>query len=77
MKTLIIAEKPDMGRSIAAVVEPRAVNRRTHLEGERFIVTWAIGHLVGLSEPDEYDVRYKKWQEQDLPIIPESFKLVT
>ncbi|MCM3748919.1 DNA topoisomerase 3 [Paenibacillus pasadenensis] len=75
MKTLIIAEKPDMGRTIAAVMEPKASNRRTHLEGERFIITWAIGHLVGLAEPDDYDPKYKKWQDADLPIIPDSFKL--
>ncbi|AJY77988.1 type IA DNA topoisomerase [Paenibacillus beijingensis] len=75
MKTLIIAEKPDMGRTIAAVVEPKAVNRRTYLEGERYIVTWAIGHLVGLAEPDSYDAKYKRWNEHDLPIIPDRFKL--
>ncbi|QAY66015.1 type IA DNA topoisomerase [Paenibacillus protaetiae] len=75
MKTLIIAEKPDMGRTIAAVVEPKAVNRRTYLEGERYIISWAIGHLVTLAEPDQYDPRYKKWNDQDLPIIPGAFKL--
>ncbi|MGU3473292.1 DNA topoisomerase 3 [Paenibacillus sp. D51F] len=75
MKTLIIAEKPDMGRNIASAIEPGATNRRTHLEGERYIITWAIGHLVGLAEPDDYDPRYKKWQAQDLPIIPDTFRL--
>ncbi|MFF2089691.1 DNA topoisomerase 3 [Paenibacillus sp. NPDC058174] len=75
MKTLIIAEKPDMGRTIASVIEPKAANRRTYLEGERYIITWAIGHLVALAEPDQYDARYKKWNDQDLPIIPQSFKL--
>ncbi|MGO4111193.1 DNA topoisomerase 3 [Paenibacillus sp. YAF4_2] len=75
MKTLIIAEKPDMGRTIAAVVEPKASNKRTYLEGDRFIITWAIGHLVTLAEPDQYDARYKKWNDQDLPIIPQTFKL--
>lgn len=64
-----------MGRTIAAVVEPKAVNRRTHLEGERYIITWAIGHLVTLAEPDRYDARYKKWNDRDLPIIPQAFKL--
>lgn len=64
-----------MGRTIAAVVEPKAVNRRTYLEGDRYIITWAIGHLVTLAEPDQYDARYKKWNDQDLPIIPQSFKL--
>ncbi|MBD2847936.1 DNA topoisomerase 3 [Paenibacillus sp. IB182496] len=75
MKTLIIAEKPDMGRTIAAVVEPGARGSRAYLEGERYIITWAIGHLVGLAEPDRYDARYKKWRAEDLPIIPERFKL--
>jgi DNA topoisomerase-3 len=76
MKTLIIAEKPDMGRNIAAAIEPRAVNKRTHLEGERYIITWAIGHLISLAEPDKYDDKYKKWNLGDLPIIPENFKLL-
>ncbi|WP_338551472.1 DNA topoisomerase 3 [Paenibacillus sp. KS-LC4] len=75
MKTLIIAEKPDMGRTIAAVLEPKAANRRTYLEGDRYIITWAIGHLVSLAEPDQYDARYKRWNDQDLPIIPQVFKL--
>ncbi|WP_168122640.1 type IA DNA topoisomerase [Paenibacillus sp. HB172176] len=76
MKTLIIAEKPDMGRNIAAAIEPKAKNHRTYMEGERYIITWAIGHLIGLAEPDAYDDRYKKWNINDLPIIPEKFKLV-
>ncbi|MCC3375405.1 DNA topoisomerase 3, partial [Cohnella sp. REN36] len=76
MKTLVIAEKPDMGRNIAAVIEPKAANKRTYLEGERYIVTWAIGHLIGLAEPDLYDEKYKKWRFDDLPIIPERFKLL-
>ncbi|WP_274364562.1 type IA DNA topoisomerase [Paenibacillus thermotolerans] len=76
MKTLVIAEKPDMGRNIAAAIEPRAVNKRTHIEGERYIITWAIGHLVTLAEPDKYDEKYKKWNMNDLPIIPEQFKLI-
>lgn len=76
MKTLIIAEKPDMGRSIAAAIESKASNKRTHLIGERYIITWAIGHLIGLAEPDLYDVKYKKWNFGDLPIIPEQFRLL-
>ncbi|RKN61328.1 type IA DNA topoisomerase [Paenibacillus ginsengarvi] len=76
MKTLIIAEKPDMGRNIAAAIEPKAVNKRTHLEGSQYIITWAIGHLIGLAEPDLYDDKYKKWNFTDLPIIPDSFKLL-
>lgn len=76
MKTLVIAEKPDMGRTIAAVIEPRAKNNRSYLEGEQYIITWAIGHLLGLAEPDAYDPKYKKWSIQDLPIIPERFQIV-
>ncbi|WP_025844504.1 DNA topoisomerase 3, partial [Paenibacillus ehimensis] len=76
MKTLVIAEKPDMGRNIAAAIEPKAKNQRTHIEGEQYIITWAIGHLIGLAEPDAYDEKYKKWNFNDLPIIPERFKLV-
>ncbi|WP_080832377.1 type IA DNA topoisomerase [Cohnella massiliensis] len=76
MKTLVIAEKPDMGRNIASVIEPKAKNMRSYLEGERYIITWAIGHLIGLAEPDRYDDKYKKWNFGDLPIIPEQFKLL-
>ncbi|MCI3922265.1 DNA topoisomerase 3 [Paenibacillus sp. TRM 82003] len=76
MKTLVIAEKPDMGRNIAAAIEPRAANKRTYLEGERYIITWAIGHLITLAEPDKYDDKYKKWNLAHLPIIPETFKLI-
>jgi len=76
LKTLVIAEKPDMGRNIAAVIEPKAQNKRSYLEGEHYIITWAIGHLIGLAEPDLYDEKYKKWRLGDLPIIPDSFKLL-
>nr|WP_275901510.1 type IA DNA topoisomerase [Cohnella algarum] len=73
---MVIAEKPDMGRNIASVIEPKAKNMRSYLEGERYIITWAIGHLIGLAEPDRYDDKYKKWNFGDLPIIPEQFKLL-
>lgn len=76
MKTLVIAEKPDMGRTIAAVIEPRAKNNRSYLEGENYIITWAIGHLLGLAEPDAYDEKYKRWNFGDLPILPDRFKIV-
>jgi DNA topoisomerase III len=76
LKTLVIAEKPDMGRNIAAAIEPKATNKRSYLEGESYIITWAIGHLIELAEPDQYDDKYKKWNISDLPIIPSDFKLV-
>lgn len=64
-----------MGRTIAAVIEPKAQNKRSYLEGEHYIITWAIGHLVSLAEPDHYDPKYKRWNEADLPIIPDRFIL--
>ncbi|MHA6484046.1 type IA DNA topoisomerase [Paenibacillus sp. strain BS8-2] len=76
MKTLVIAEKPDMGRNIASAIDPKAKNHRTYIEGEHYIITWAIGHLIGLAEPDAYDAKYKKWSIEHLPIIPEQFRLV-
>ncbi|MDK8180354.1 type IA DNA topoisomerase [Paenibacillus sp. UMB4589-SE434] len=75
-KILVLAEKPDMGRTIAQVIEPRARKYRTHLEGERYIITWAIGHLITLAEPDSYDPKYKRWNFRDLPIMPDAFKIV-
>ncbi|WP_138493496.1 type IA DNA topoisomerase [Paenibacillus pinistramenti] len=76
MKTLVIAEKPDMGRTIGKVIEPRAKNNRVYLEGDNYIITWAIGHLLELAEPDAYDPKYKKWNFNDLPILPEQFRIV-
>lgn len=65
-----------MGRNIAAAIEPKAKNLRSYLEGEQYIITWAIGHLIELAEPDQYDDKYKKWNISHLPIIPEEFKLI-
>src|SRR4029453_3232177 len=47
-----------------------------YLESDQHVVTWAVGHLVQLAEPDEYDARFKKWRMADLPILPDEFKLV-
>ena len=46
------------------------------LEGPQHVITWAVGHLVQLAEPDEYDERFKKWRMADLPIVPDRFRLV-
>jgi DNA topoisomerase-3 len=75
-KVLIIAEKPDMGRNIAAAIEPRALKRQGYLEGDTYIITWAIGHLVALADPDAYDPSLKKWNIAQLPILPDKFQLV-
>ncbi|MBC2632163.1 DNA topoisomerase III, partial [Salmonella enterica subsp. enterica serovar Enteritidis] len=46
-----------------------------YMEGPQYIVTWALGHLVGLAEPEDYDTRYQKWNLEDLPILPEKMTL--
>ncbi len=77
-KTLVIAEKPSVGRDLVRVL-PGAFTKGgggEYLEGPDHVVTWAVGHLVGLAAPDEYGEKYKKWRMADLPIVPEHFKLV-
>ena len=79
-KTLVIAEKPSVGRDLVRVL-PGAFNKQggkgeEYLEGPDHVVTWAVGHLVQLADPDEYDDKYKKWRMADLPIVPDRFKLV-
>ncbi|HXV58372.1 MAG TPA: DNA topoisomerase 3, partial [Gaiellaceae bacterium] len=77
-KTLIVAEKPSVGRDLAGAL-PGAFKQssdKTHLVGDEYVITWAIGHLVGLAEPEQYDEKLKKWRFADLPIVPETFKLI-
>jgi DNA topoisomerase-3 len=77
-KTLIIAEKPSVARDLASALPGsfKQSKEKTHLDGDDYVITWAVGHLVGLAEPDAYDPKLKKWRFADLPIIPEQFKLV-
>ncbi len=75
-KTLIIAEKPSVGRDLTRVLSGPFTKAEGFLEGPEEIVTWAVGHLVQLADPDEYDDRFKKWRMADLPIVPERFRLV-
>ena len=77
-KTLVIAEKPSVGRDLAGAL-PGSYKQnpdKTYLEGDDYLITWAVGHLVGLAAPDEYDPKLKKWRFADLPILPDKFKLV-
>jgi DNA topoisomerase III len=93
MKTLIIAEKPSVGRDIAtaldgvfqkrtlADLDPKrkkaTKDEPTFLESDDTVIAWAVGHLVQLAEPEEYDEKWKKWRMADLPIVPPNgFKLV-
>src|SRR6516225_10250040 len=75
-KTLVIAEKPSVGRELTSVLPGPFTKHEGFLEGAEHIVTWAVGHLVQLADPDEYDERFKKWRMADLPIVPPEFKLV-
>ena len=76
-KVLVIAEKPSVARDLASALPGsfQQAKEKTHLVGDDY-VTWAVGHLVGLAEPDAYDPKLKKWRFADLPILPERFKLV-
>jgi DNA topoisomerase III len=75
-KTLVIAEKPSVGRDLTRVLPGPFTKHEGYLEGPDHTVTWAVGHLVQLADPDEYDDRFKKWRMADLPIVPDRFKLV-
>ncbi len=75
-KTLLIAEKPSVGQDLARVLKGPFQKKEGWLEGPEDVVTWAVGHLVQLAEPDEYDPKFKRWRMEDLPIVPERFKLV-
>ncbi|MEA2310983.1 MAG: topoisomerase, partial [Solirubrobacteraceae bacterium] len=75
-KTLVIAEKPSVGRDLTRVLPGQFSKHEGYLESDSHVVTWAVGHLVQLAEPDEYDAKYKKWRMADLPIVPDRFRLV-
>lgn len=74
-KRLVLAEKPSVGRDIARVLNCTKQGNG-YLEGKDYIVTWALGHLVTLADPEAYDVKYKSWNLEDLPMLPKQFKLV-
>ncbi|HDR7432967.1 MULTISPECIES: DNA topoisomerase III [Bacillus] len=73
-KSVVIAEKPSVARDIARVLKCDKKGNG-YLEGSKYIVTWALGHLVTLADPENYDVKYKKWNLEDLPMLPERLKL--
>ncbi|MGE5544557.1 MAG: DNA topoisomerase III [Bacillota bacterium] len=74
MKSLVLAEKPSVGREIGRVLKCNQKGKG-YLEGPEYVVTWALGHLVTLAEPDDYDKRLKEWRLEDLPMLPEKMKL--
>src|SRR5438105_11791847 len=109
-KTLVIAEKPSVGRDLASAldgvfqrrtledIKPKRTRKKTaeeavdeattkpkrrstkddvhFLESDEYVITWAVGHLVQLAEPEEYDEKWKRWRMADLPIVPDDFQLV-
>ena len=75
MKSLVIAEKPSVARDIARVLGANQKNGGI-LEGKNYVVTWALGHLITLADPEEYDRKYEKWEMATLPMLPKEMKLV-
>ena len=74
-KILVLAEKPSVGRDIARVLNCNK-DKNGYIEGNKYIVTWALGHLVTLADPEAYGEKYKSWNMEDLPILPPKLKTV-
>lgn len=74
-KTVVLAEKPSVGRDLARVLNCHKKGNG-FLEGDQYIVTWALGHLVTLADPESYGDQYKSWRLEDLPMLPAPLKLV-
>lgn len=72
---LVIAEKPSVGMALAKALGV-SDKKDGYAEGENVIVSWCVGHLVGLANADMYDEKYKKWNIADLPIIPENWQFI-
>lgn len=70
-KILIVAEKPSAGRDIARILGVKE-DKGTYMEDDNYIVSWAVGHLVELKDPDDVDERYKKWKADDIPLPVEN-----
>ena len=73
-KRLVLAEKPSVARDIARVLKCDKKGNG-YIEGKDYVVTWALGHLVTLADPESYDAKYKTWNLEDLPMLPENLKL--
>ncbi|WP_201007991.1 DNA topoisomerase III [Paenibacillus glycanilyticus] len=74
MKSLVLAEKPSVAKEIARVLGCGSKNK-SYMEGPDYVVTWALGHLVTLAEPEDYDPKYKTWNLEDLPLLPGKMNL--
>lgn len=74
MKSLVLTEKPSVAREIARVLGCKE-KHKSYFEGPRYVVTWALGHLVELAQPEDYDKKYQTWRLEDLPILPKTMRL--
>lgn len=74
MKSLVLSEKPSVGKELARVLGCRK-RCEGYIEGDKYIVTWSLGHLITLADPEEYDENYKRWNMEHLPILPKKMKL--
>ena len=72
-KSLIITEKPSVAREFANVLHVSG-RRDGYIENEEYVITWCVGHLVGMVYPESYDEKYKKWRLEDLPFLPREYK---
>ena len=73
-KSLFIAEKPSVAQEFAKALKVQTSRHDGYLESENTIVTWCVGHLVTMSYPEKYDIKFKKWSLETLPFLPEEFK---
>ncbi len=74
LKKLVLAEKPSVGREIAKVLKCNN-NKGSYIEGKDYVITWALGHLVELQSPEDYDNKLKTWSMETLPMLPKHMKL--
>ena len=72
-KKLIITEKPSVARDFARVLDVKG-NRDGYIENDEYVISWCVGHLVGMLYPEEYDIKYKSWKLEDLPFLPKEYK---
>ena len=71
MKSLFIAEKPSVAQEFARALKVNGPRRDGYIESDDYVVTWCVGHLVTMSYPEKYDMKYKKWSLNNLPFLPE------
>ena len=72
---VVLAEKPSVARDIAAALPGAFAKHEGFLESDEWVITYAVGHLVELADPEEYGTQFKRWRYADLPIVPDKFKL--